>query len=419
MEIEARPKIIGARVQRVEDPRLLAGQGRFIDDLNLPGTLHVAFARSEHAHARIVATDSADAARMPGVVAVFTAADIVDLMQPIRATSRMADYHATELPVLARDKVRYVGEAVAAVVAESRYLAEDAAEQIVITYEPMGNAIDPVANVEPDAPLLHEDAGTNVIVSRTFVRGDVDEAMDSAPIRVGDTFRMHRKTPTAMENRGYLADYDQGRRALTLHSTSQVPGIVHDALVETLDMPGNRIRVVAPDVGGGFGGKGALYPEEVLVCILARQLGRPIKWLSDRLEDLMTTNQAFDERIEAELACDEEGRILGLRAEVIGDVGAYSIYPWTAAVEPVQVISFLPGPYRVPSYFGRVRAVATSKTPTGAYRGVGRPISTFVMERLVDMAAAKLSLDPLEMRRRNMVRAEEFPYKSASGIVWD
>ena len=340
-------------------------------------------------------------------------------MQPIRATSRMADYHATELPVLARDKVRYVGEAVAAVVAESRYLAEDAAEQIVITYEPMGNAIDPVANVEPDAPLLHEDAGTNVIVSRTFVRGDVDEAMDSAPIRVGDTFRMHRKTPTAMENRGYLADYDQGRRALTLHSTSQVPGIVHDALVETLDMPGNRIRVVAPDVGGGFGGKGALYPEEVLVCILARQLGRPIKWLSDRLEDLMTTNQAFDERIEAELACDEEGRILGLRAEVIGDVGAYSIYPWTAAVEPVQVISFLPGPYRVPSYFGRVRAVATSKTPTGAYRGVGRPISTFVMERLVDMAAAKLSLDPLEMRRRNMVRAEEFPYKSASGIVWD
>ncbi len=419
MEAEARPKIIGARVQRVEDPRLLAGQGRFIDDLNLPGTLHVAFARSDHAHARIVEIDSAVAARMPGVTAVFTAADIADLMQPIRATSRMADYHATELPVLAHGKVRYVGEAVAAVVADSRYLAEDAVEQIVITYEPLGNVIDPVANIEADAPLLHEDAGTNVIVSRTFIRGDVEGAMDSAPIRVGDTFRMHRKTPTAMENRGYLADYDQGRRALTLHSTSQIPGIVHDALVEILDLPGNRIRVVAPDVGGGFGGKGALYPEEVLVCILARQLGRPVKWLSDRLEDLMTTNQAFDEHIEAELACDEEGRILGLRAEVIGDVGAYSIYPWTAAVEPVQVVSFLPGPYRVPNYFGRVRAVATSKTPTGAYRGVGRPISTFVMERLIDMAAAKLSLDPLEMRRRNMVRAEEFPYKSASGIVWE
>ncbi len=419
MEAEARPKIIGARVPRVEDPRLLAGQGAFIDDLNLPGTLHVAFARSDHAHARIVDIDSADAARMPGVVAVFTAADIAGLMQPIRATSRMADYHATELPVLARDKVRYVGEAVVAVVAENRYLAEDAVERITITYQALGNAIDPVAMLEPGSPLLHEDAGTNVIVTRTFMRGDVDEAMASAPIRVGDTFRMHRKTPTAMENRGYLAAYDQGRRSLTLHSTSQIPGIVRDALVEMLDLPGNRLRVVAPDVGGGFGGKGALYPEEVLVCILARQLGRPVKWLSDRLEDLMTTNQAFDEIVEAELACDDQGHILGLRAEVIGDVGAYSIYPWTAAIEPVQVVSFMPGPYRVPSYWARARAVATSKTPTGAYRGVGRPISTFVMERLMDMAAAKLSLDPLEMRRRNMVRAEEFPYKSASGIVWD
>ena len=419
MENEARPKIIGARVQRVEDPRFLAGRGRFIDDLNLPGTLHVAFVRSDHAHARITAVDTADAAAMPGVVAVFTAADITNLMRPIRATSRMADYHATELPVLAGDKVRYVGEAVAAVVAANRYLAEDAAERIAVTYQALGTAIDPVANAEPGAPLLHEDAGTNVIVTRTFHRGDVDAAMADAPIRVGDTFRMHRKTPTAMENRGYLADYDQGRRALTLHSTSQIPGIVRDALVEMLDLPGNRLRVVAPDVGGGFGGKGALYPEEILVCILARQLGRPVQWLSDRLEDLMTTNQAFDEIVEAELACDEEGRILGLRAEVIGDVGAYSIYPWTAAIEPVQVVSFLPGPYRVANYFGRVRAVATSKTPTGAYRGVGRPISAFVMERLMDMAAAKLSLDPLEMRRRNMVRADEFPYKSASGIVWD
>lgn len=419
MEADARPKIIGARVRRVEDPRLLAGQGAFIDDLNLPGTLHVAFARSDHAHASIVDIDSATASRMPGVVAVFSAADIEGLMQPIRATSRMADYYATELPVLARDKVRYVGEAVVAVVASSRYLAEDAVEQVVITYEPLGHAIDPVGAVEPGSPLLHEEAGTNVIVTRTFMRGDVDEVMADAPIRVGDTFRMHRKTPMAMENRGYLADYDQGRRALTLHSTTQVPGIVRDALVEILDLPGNRLRVVAPDVGGGFGGKAALYPEEILVCIIARQLGRPVKWLSDRLEDLMTTNQAFDEIVEAELACDEEGRILGLRAEVIGDVGAYSVYPWTAAVEPVQVVSFLPGPYRVPNYFGRVRAVATSKTPTGAYRGVGRPISTFVMERLIDMAAAKLSLDPLEMRRRNMIRAEEFPYKSASGIVWD
>ena len=419
MNVDARPKIIGAAVQRREDPRLLTGQGRFVDDINLPRMLHIAFCRSDHAHARVLEVDVAAAAAMPGVVAIFTGADVLGTFNSIRATSRMADYYATELPVLAHDKVRYVGEAVAAVVAESRYLAEDAAECIAVSYEPLGHAVDVQANAEPGGPLLHEDAGTNVIVSRSFQRGDADGAMADAAVRVGATFRMHRKTPAAMENRGYVADYDPGRRALTLHSTTQVPGIVRDALEEMLEIPGNRLHVMAPDMGGGFGGKASLYPEEALVCLLSRRLGRPVKWLSDRLEDLLTTTQAFDEIVEAELACDEGGHILGLRADCLGDVGAYSVYPWTAAMEPVQVVSFLPGPYRVSNYRARARAVATSKAPTGAYRGVGRPISAFVMERLMDMAAAKLGLDPLEMRRRNMVRADEFPYKSASGIVWD
>ncbi len=419
MEIEARPKMIGARVQRLEDPRMLTGHGRFLDDINLPGTLHIAFCRSDHGHARIMAIDSAEAAGMSGVAAVITAADIEGLVKTVRATSTMAHFHGTELPVLANDKVRHVGEPVVAVLAASRYLAEDAAERIVVTYEALPTVIDPVAAAEPDSPLLHEEIGSNVLIARTFERGEVDPAMAAAPVSVGGSFRMHRKTPVAMENRGYLADYDQGRGSLTLHSTTQVPGIVRDTLVQMLDLPGNRLRVVAPDVGGGFGGKTALYREEVLVCVLARKFGRPVKWLSDRLEDLISTSQAFDEIVEAELACDEDGNILGLRAEVIGDVGAYSGYPWSAAIEPVQVVSFLPGPYRVENYRGRVRGVATSKSPMGAYRGVGRPISTFVMERLIDMAAARLSIDPLEMRRRNMVRAEEFPYKSASGIVWD
>ncbi|MFP6708925.1 MAG: xanthine dehydrogenase family protein molybdopterin-binding subunit [Alphaproteobacteria bacterium] len=419
MNVDARPKIIGSAVQRREDPRLLTGQGRFVDDINLPRMLHIAFCRSDHAHARVLKVDVAAAAAMPGVVAIFTGADVLGTFNPIRATSRMADYYATELPVLAHDKVRYVGEAVAAVVAESRYLAEDAAECIAVSYEPLGHVADVQANAEPGGPLLHEDAGTNVIVSRSFQRGDADGAMADAAVRVEATFRMHRKTPAAMENRGYVADYDPGRRALTLHSTTQVPGIVRDALEEMLEIPGNRLHVMAPDMGGGFGGKASLYPEEALVCLLSRRLGRPVKWLSDRLEDLLTTTQAFDEIVEAELACDEEGHILGLRADCLGDVGAYSVYPWTAAMEPVQVVSFLPGPYRVSNYRARARAVATSKAPTGAYRGVGRPISAFVMERLMDMAAAKLGLDPLEMRRRNMVRADQFPYKSASGIIWD
>jgi carbon-monoxide dehydrogenase large subunit len=222
-----------------------------------------------------------------------------------------------------------------------------------------------------------------------------------------------------MEARACVAEYDRGTRSLTLHSSTQVPGIIRDALADILDMPGHRVRVVALEVGGGFGAKASLYPEEIVVSALARELGRPVKWTSDRVEDLMSTSQAFDEIVDAELALDGDGRITALRAEVMGDIGAYSIYPWTACIEPVQVVSFLPGPYRVPDYHARVRAVATAKPPGGPYRGVGRPTAVFVMERLLDMASRRLGLDAKEIRLRNFVADDEFPYKSASGIVWD
>jgi len=260
---------------------------------------------------------------------------------------------------------------------------------------------------------------SNVLAVREFARGDVDGAMSEAAVRIAARFRFHRKTPIAMENRAYLAEYSAGERALTLYSTTQVPGIIRDALVDILGMPGNRVRVVAPDVGGGFGAKTSLYPEEFLVCALARHLGRAVKWTGDRREDMVSTGQAFDEIINAEIGLDGEGRLLALSADVIGDSGAYSIFPWTAAIEPVQVVSFLPGPYRLENYSARVRAVATCKTPSGPYRGVGRPVSTFVMERLMDMAARHLSLDPAEIRRRNFIGDDEFPYKTGSGIVWD
>jgi carbon-monoxide dehydrogenase large subunit len=418
-EIHARPKIVGARVKRTEDPRLLSGTGAFADDRHAPRALHVAFRRSEHSHARIKAIDCAAARKSAGVVAVFTAEDLAATVAPLLATSRMKGYHATPILPLARGKVRYVGEPLVGIVAQSRYLAEDALEMIRIEFEPLPVVIDPLEAVKDDAPRLHEEAGGNVIVSREFKRGDVDTALAGAPVRVKGRFRMHRKTAVAIEPRAYLAEYDAGRRTLTLHSATQVPGIVRDALATALDISGNDIRVVAADVGGGFGGKGSLYPEEISVCAAARLLGRSVKWTSDRMEDLMATSQAFDEVVDAELGLDAEGRALALKADVVGDVGAFSIYPWTAALEPVQVVSFLPGPYRIEHYRGRVRGVVTSKAPTGPYRGVGRPISTFVMERLIDMAAAKLGIDPKEMRLRNLVDAKEFPYKVASGIVWD
>jgi carbon-monoxide dehydrogenase large subunit len=415
----ARPRNIGARIPRVEDPRLLTGQGGFADDRAAPNALHVGLKRSDHAHARILRIDTTAAAASPSVVAIYTAAELAPLVQPVRATSRMADYHATEIYPLARDKVRYVGEPVVAVLAADRYRAEDALELIEIDYAPLGAVTDPEAALRDDAPLLHEDIGTNQLLKREFSRGDAARAVAAAALRVGGRFRFRRKTPVAIENRCYVAEYDRGRGALTLTSSTQVPGIIRDLLVELLDLPGHALRVVAPDVGGGFGGKASLYPEEILVAVLARHLGRTVRWTSDRLEDLLATSQGFDEIVEAELGLAADGTILGLSADVIGDVGAYSIYPWTAALEPVQVVSFLPGPYRVPDYRGRVRAVATCKAPTGPYRGVGRPISTFVMERLIDMAARRLGRDPVELRRANLVRAEEFPYKVASGLVWD
>jgi len=414
-----RPKAIGARVQRLEDPRLLAGRGSYVDDRQPQGTLHVAFRRSDQAHARIAHVD-ADAARaLPGVIGVFRLEDLTGLERPGLATSKMRGYTPTPLYPLAQGKVRYVGEPIVAVVAENRYVAEDALDLLQIDLEPLPGVCDPEAALAPDAPRLHEDAASNVIVERRFERGEVDATFSAAAVCVEGRFRFHRKSPLAMENRSYLAEFDAGQRQLTLHSSTQVPGIIRDALVEILGLSGNKVRVIAPDVGGGFGGKASLYAEEICVCLLARQLGRAVKWTSDRLEDLSATSQGFDEIIDAALALDADGRILALRAEVIGDVGAYSIYPWTAGLEPVQVISFMPGPYRVPVYRGHVRAVATCKSPTGPYRGVGRPISTFVMERLIDMAARKLALDPRQLRLTNLVKPEEFPYKTAPGIVWD
>jgi aerobic carbon-monoxide dehydrogenase large subunit len=418
-QIHTRPKIIGARVKRTEDPRLLTGHGRYVDDVQIPRLLHVAFRRSDHAHARIGAIDCAGARAAPGVVAVFTAEDFAGQLEPVFATSRMAGYYATPILPLARGKVRHVGEAVVGVIAESRYLGEDAAERIVIDFEPLPAVVDPEQAALPAAPLLHEEAGTNVLIAREFKRGDVDAVIEAAPVRVSGRFRMHRKTPVAIEPRACLAEYDPGRDALTLHSATQIPGIVRDALAHALDMPGHRLRVVAPDVGGGFGGKASLYPEEIFVCVAARRLARSVKWTSDRMEDLTVTSQAFDEVVDAELALDRDGRALALRADAIGDVGAYSIYPWTAGLEPVQVVSFLPGPYRIAHYRGRVRAVATCKVPTGPYRGVGRPMATFVMERLMDMAARRIGIDPKEIRLRNFVGPDEFPFKIGSGIVWD
>jgi aerobic carbon-monoxide dehydrogenase large subunit len=414
-----RPRHVGMPIKRTEDPRLLTGNGEYTSDRRPDRALHVAFRRSEHPHAKILSIDTEMAKAAPGVVAVFTGADIADDYKPVIPFSRMPTYYATPIMALATGKVRYVGEAVVAVIADNRYLAEDALELIEIEYERLEAVNDPELAVASDAPLVHELAQTNVLVAREFKKGDVKADLASAHIRVRDRFEMSRIAPLAIEPRSYSAEFENRRDSITLYTSSNIPGIVRDALSESVDLPGNRLRVVAPDVGGSFGSKGSLYPEEILLCVAARKLRRSLRWTADRLEDISSSSQAFAEIIEAEMGFDQNGIAIALEADVIGDVGAYSIYPWTCGLEPVQVVSFLPGPYKIQSYRGAVRAVATNKPPTGPYRGVGRPVSTFVAERLMDMGAKALGIDPLEIRRRNLVQANEFPYRIASGIIWD
>jgi carbon-monoxide dehydrogenase large subunit len=352
------------------------------------------------------------------VVACVDGDDLAGRVRPMRAPSRMKGYRPTEFPALARGTVRHVGEAVAVVVAPSRYAAEDALERIDVEYAPLPVVADPEAALGDGGPLVHEDAGSNVLLSRTFGQGDVAAAFRDATV-VGDRFRFHRHAGVAIENRACLAEYQSAAGLLTLWSSTQIPGIVRDALADLLGLPPARVRVVAPDVGGGFGLKTVLYPEEIAVCALAMALGRPVKWVGDRREDLLTSTQAWDEIVEAELGVSADGTIAGLRARVVADIGAYSIYPWTASIEVIQVVSFLPGPYRVPNYHAEAFGVATNKAPMGPYRGVGRPVSAFVMEALLDRAARRLGLDPVDVRRRNLLRPDEFPHRAASGIVWD
>jgi len=411
------PKLVGARVKRVEDPRFLQGLGRYIADRWSPQTLHAAFLRSPHAHARIVRVDMGPARAVSGVVAVMTGEEAARHARPLRAESKMAGYRPTEMPALAREKVRFVGEPVAVVVAGDRYVAEDAAERIAVEYGPLPPLVDMEAAMADTGALVHEQAGSNVLVSREFAVGDAGAALAMADLVVRERFRFRRHAGVCIENRGCIAAFDPGSGVLTLWSATQVPNLLRDALADILAVPENRLRVVAPDVGGGFGVKADLYQEEIAICVLAMRLRRPVGWISDRQEDLLTTLHAWDEILDVELGLTRDGDIQGLRADVIADVGAYSAYPWTAGIEPVQSVSFLPGPYRVRNYHGRTRGVATNKCPMGPYRGVGRPVATFVMEGLLERGARRLGVDPTEIRLRNYIR--EFPYKSPSGVVWD
>jgi carbon-monoxide dehydrogenase large subunit len=369
--------------------------------------LAVAFVRSPHAHARLTAVDTAAARALPGVVAVVTADDLRGLARPLAPRLTGGGFTPTESPPLADGVVRFAGEAVAAVVAATPYVAADARELVHVAYEPLA------ALATAEAAL----AAGRVLFRRGWRHGDIDAVFAGAPIVLRERFTHGRLAAAPMEPRGVLADWDG--EALTVWASTQIPSVLRSTLATALALEETRIRVIAPDVGGAFGLKTHVFPEDVVVTALARLLGRPVKWIEERREQLTSACHAREQRMDVELAADAEGVVHGLRARVLSDTGAYHIFPLTGALEPLGSASILPGPYRVEAYEYEAVAVATNKPPLGAYRGVGMTMGAFTMERLLDLLAERVGLDPAEIRRRNFIPRDGYPFTSASGMTYD
>jgi carbon-monoxide dehydrogenase large subunit len=416
---ERRTTWVGTSRKRVEDPRLLVGGGRYTDDFDLPGALEVAFVRSAVPHGRIASIDVEAALEVPGVHAIFTAADLERLgLGELAVKGIYADQKSRSQPVLARDKVRFVGEPVAAVVADSRYVAEDAAELVWIDYESLDPVVDVDAALAPGAPLLHEEWGDNLMLRTQFGEGDFDSAAAGADLVFSETFATQRHTAVPMECRGVVATTDPVSGALTLYTSNQAPHRAKTNLAEYLGWPENRIRIVAPDVGGGFGVKDRVAVEEVLVAVLAWQLGRPVKWIEDRREHFFSTNHARQQRHHVDVAVRADGRILALRDHYLSDVGAYASTAVGVAPSLLAGEQLL-GPYDIQNYSAELRVVVTNKVPGGGFRAFGMQQATFVMERTIDLIAARLGLDPVEVRRINFIPSTAFPYISGSGARYD
>ena len=397
----------GMRIKRLEDPRLLTGRGRYLDDLGLPRMLVASFVRSPYAHARIVRIDTAAARALPGIVAVVTADDLRAVTKPLAPRLDGRGFTPTAWPALADGVARFGGEAVAAVVATDPYVAADARELVTVEWE----AKPVVASI--DQAL----ASNQILFQRRHRQGDVDGAFARAAIVLRQTFEHGRCAPSPLEPRGILADWDGD--ALTIWSANQAPSIMRTALADALGLPHAQVRIVSPDVGGGFGLKMQVFPEDVAVAALARRLGRPVKWLEERRENLAAASQARAQRTTVEIAAAADGTVLALRSRVMSDNGAYHAYPTTGVLEPLGTASIMPGPYRITAYEFEALALATNKPPLGAYRGVGMTMGAFVAERMLDLVAERLKLDPADVRRRNLIPREAYPFTSATGYTYD
>ncbi len=405
---------IGASLLRKEDSRHLRGRGQFVSDIRLPGTQEVIFLRSPHAHARIRSI------AVPGDAGgrVFTAADL-PRMAPIRVVSQATGAKSPAWPPLATDKVRYVGEAIAACVAPTREAAEDLANGIAVDFETLAAVVDAPNQMRGEGALVHDHWGDNLYIERTVEGGDIEAAARAAEIVVTRQYRMHRQSGSPLEGRAVLAHRDHRLDEVVVYSSTQTPHTVRVALAETLGIEERRIRVVAPDVGGGFGPKARLYPEEVILAALALELDYPIRWIEDRTEHLLTGAHCRDHHYKLTAYADRRGRILGIDTDIIVDAGAYGLWPQGPYQEANMAARTLPGPYTIANYRARTYTVATNKAPLGPYRGVGRPGACFAVERTIDEVARAVGRDPVEVRIENMIPADRMPFTSITGMRYD
>ncbi len=421
-------RFFGAPIVRNEDPRLLKGQALFVDDIHLPEMLHVAFLRSDHAHARIKNINLNKARKCRGVVAIFTANDLGSywqpgpLLVPPPPIQNIVFNKRTQVP-LARNKVRHAGEAIVAVVAESRYLAEDAVAEIEVDYEPIDAVVDLEQALSPSAPCIHEDLNSNLAAHVIQQKGDYEKVRARADVVIKRRFIYDRGTAAAIENRGIVADWDAKSQQLTVWDTTQAPIPIRNGLARLLNLSESQVQVIAPFIGGGFGPKIMMfYPEEMLIPWIAIQLKRPIKWIEDRLENFYATTQERGQIHEAEMALTRDGKILGVRDYFLHDSGAYVPYGLTV---PINSQCTLLGPYDIPNYYSEFKAVFTNTPIVTPYRGAGRQHGVFVMERLLDLAARELQMDRVEIRRKNFLSPDAFPhnheiiYQDFAPLVYD
>jgi len=410
-------KLVGARVKRREDPRLIRGLAHYVDDIQLPNVLHAAILRSPYAHARIRAMRTDQAHRHPGVVAVVTGNEIRDQVGCVPVASQNPTLRVPKRYVLAVDKVCFVGEGVVVVVAEDRYAARDALDLIEVDYEPLPVVSDPEKALASGAPVIHPEWPDNVAFRFDLKQGNLAKAFKEAERVVKQRLIHQRLAPIAIEPRGVLARYLPGEDELTLWSSTQIPHILKTQLSVMLKLPENRVRVIAPEVGGGFGSKLNVYAEEGLIGHLAIKLKRPVKWIEGRRENMQGTIHGRGQVGEVEVAVKKDGTILGLQYRVIADIGAYHQL-LTPGIPPLTGL-MLSGAYKIPALAIEVTGVFTNKVATDAYRGAGRPEATYVIERIIDRVAQELAIDPVKIRQKNFPRPKEFPFKTATGLIYD